>query len=133
MVLLAVSAVAVVATGGLAGRLGRLLGIGSTAITVWDIAKWPVLLLIVGFLFALLYWASPTPAAGSLDHPWQDPGRRGLGRDGRLQRDLGCSGWTGRRSGRIERSRRIVWMINRRIKQVGQFGEPSRVERTIRP
>jgi membrane protein len=59
MVLLAVSAVAVVATGGLAARLGRLLGIGSTAIRVWDIAKWPVLLLIVGFLFALLYWASP--------------------------------------------------------------------------
>jgi membrane protein len=59
MVLLAVSAVAVVATGGLAARLGRLLGIGSTAVRVWDIAKWPVLLLIVGFLFALLYWASP--------------------------------------------------------------------------
>jgi YihY family inner membrane protein len=59
MVLLAVSAVAVVATGGLAARLGRLLGLGSTAVTVWDIAKWPVLLLIVGFLFGLLYWASP--------------------------------------------------------------------------
>jgi YihY family inner membrane protein len=59
MVLLAVSAVAVVATGGLAARLGRLLGIGGTAVRVWDIAKWPVLLLIVGFLFALLYWASP--------------------------------------------------------------------------
>jgi YihY family inner membrane protein len=59
MVLLAVSAVAVVATGGLAGRLGRLLGLGSRVVTVWDVAKWPVLLLIVGFLFALLYWASP--------------------------------------------------------------------------
>jgi YihY family inner membrane protein len=58
-VLLAASAVAVVATGGLADRLGRLLGIASTVVTVWDIAKWPVLLLIVGFLFALLYWASP--------------------------------------------------------------------------
>jgi len=30
-------------------------------------------------------------------------------------------------------SRRIVWTINRMIKQVSQFGEPSRVERTIRP
>jgi YihY family inner membrane protein len=59
MVLLAASAVAVVVTGGLAARIGRLLGIGSTAVRVWDIAKWPVLLLIVGFLFALLYWASP--------------------------------------------------------------------------
>src|SRR4029453_19149503 len=59
MVLLAVSAGAGVATGGLAVRLGRLLGIGSTAVRVWDIAKWPVLLLIVGFFFALLSWASP--------------------------------------------------------------------------
>jgi YihY family inner membrane protein len=59
MTLLAVSAVAVVATGGVAARFGRLLGIGSTAVRVWDIAKWPVLLLIAGFLFGLLYWASP--------------------------------------------------------------------------
>jgi membrane protein len=59
MVLLAVSAVAVVATGGLAGRIGRLLGVGPTAVRVWELAKWPVLLLVVGFLFALLYWASP--------------------------------------------------------------------------
>ena len=43
MVLLAASAVAVVATGTLADRIGRLLGIGSTAVRVWDIAKWPVL------------------------------------------------------------------------------------------
>jgi YihY family inner membrane protein len=59
MVLLAASAVAVVATGGLADRLGRLLGLGSAVVTVWDLAKWPVLLLVVGFMFALLYWASP--------------------------------------------------------------------------
>ena len=59
MVLLAVSALAVVLTGGLADRVGDILGIGSAAVTVWDIAKWPVLLLIVSFMFALLYWAAP--------------------------------------------------------------------------
>jgi membrane protein len=59
VVLLAVSAVAVALTGGLAKQLGDLLGVGSTAITVWDIAKWPVLLLVVSFMFAILYWASP--------------------------------------------------------------------------
>jgi membrane protein len=65
LVLLAVSAVAVVVTGGLADRIGRLLGIGSTAVTVWEIAKWPVLLLlIVSFMFALLYWASPNARQG---------------------------------------------------------------------
>src|SRR5215204_3978882 len=46
IVLLAISAIAVVVTGGLAERAGELLGLGSTAVTVWDIAKWPVLVLI---------------------------------------------------------------------------------------
>ncbi len=59
VVLLALSALAVVLTGGLADQAGRLLGIGKSAVTVWDIAKWPVLLLIVSFMFALLYWAAP--------------------------------------------------------------------------
>ena len=63
MVLLAASAVAVVATGGLAERLGRLLGIASTAVRVWDIAKWPVLLLIVGFCSPCCIGRRPTPGS----------------------------------------------------------------------
>jgi membrane protein len=59
IVLLAASAIAVVVTGGLAGKAGQLLGVGSTAVTVWDIAKWPVLVLIASSLFALLYYATP--------------------------------------------------------------------------
>jgi membrane protein len=59
VVLLVISAVMVVFTGGLAKQVGNLIGVGSTFVTVWDIAKWPVLLLIVSFMFALLYWASP--------------------------------------------------------------------------
>jgi YihY family inner membrane protein len=71
MILLAASAVAVVATGGMADRIGRLLGIGSAVVTVWDIVKWPVLLLVVSFLFALLYWASPNARQG---FRWVTPG-----------------------------------------------------------
>jgi len=71
MVLLAVSAVAVVATGGLADRIGRLLGLGSAVVTAWDLAKWPVLLLLVSFMFALLYWASPNAKQG---FRWVTPG-----------------------------------------------------------
>ena len=59
VVLLAVTALAVVLTGGLARRAGDLLGLGESAVTVWEIAKWPVLLLIVSLMFAILYWASP--------------------------------------------------------------------------
>jgi YihY family inner membrane protein len=71
MVLLAASAVAVVATGGLADRIGRLLGLGSAVVTAWDLVKWPVLLLVVSFMFALLYWASPNAKQG---FRWVTPG-----------------------------------------------------------
>jgi membrane protein len=59
LVLLAVTTLAVVLTGGLAEQVGNLVGLGDTAVTVWNIAKWPVLLLVVSFMFALLYWAAP--------------------------------------------------------------------------
>jgi membrane protein len=59
LVLLALTTIAVVLTGGLAEKVGDLVGLGSTAVTVWNIAKWPVLLLVVSFMFALLYWAAP--------------------------------------------------------------------------
>jgi membrane protein len=72
LLLLAVSTIAVVLTGGLAEKVGDLVGLGSTAVTVWNIAKWPVLLLVVSFMFALLYWAAP-----NVKHPgfrWISPG-----------------------------------------------------------
>jgi membrane protein len=72
MFLLAISALAVVITGGLARAIGDLVGLGDTAVSVWDIAKWPVLLLVVSFMFALLYWAAP-----NVKHPgfrWISPG-----------------------------------------------------------
>jgi membrane protein len=72
LVLLALSAIAVVFTGELADQAGKLLGIGSTALDVWDIAKWPVLLLIVSLMIAVLYWAAP-----NVRHPgfrWLTPG-----------------------------------------------------------
>jgi membrane protein len=59
VLLLTVSAVAVVLTGGLAKQVGNLIGVGASAVTVWDIAKWPVLLLIVALMLAILYYASP--------------------------------------------------------------------------
>jgi membrane protein len=59
LILLALSAVAVVVTGGLATEVGNLIGAGSTAVTAWDIAKWPVLVLVVALMFSILYWAAP--------------------------------------------------------------------------
>jgi membrane protein len=59
MVLLVVSATAVVLTGGLAERVGDVIGLGGTAVTVWDIAKWPVLLVVVSLMVSILYWVAP--------------------------------------------------------------------------
>jgi membrane protein len=59
MLLTAASAVAVTLSGGLAKRAGDLLGLGDTAVQVWSIAKWPVLVVLVSLMFALLYWAAP--------------------------------------------------------------------------
>jgi membrane protein len=72
LVLLTVSALAVVLTGPLAKQIGDIVGLGSTAVTVWDIAKWPVLILVVSFMIALLYYAAP-----NVKHPkfqWVSPG-----------------------------------------------------------
>ena len=71
MVLLVASVLIVVVTGSLARRVGNGLGIGSAAVTAWDIAKWPVLLVIVSIMFAILYWASPNARQG---FRWVSPG-----------------------------------------------------------
>ncbi|MFL6157275.1 MAG: YihY/virulence factor BrkB family protein [Marmoricola sp.] len=59
VVLVAVAAVSLVVTGPVAQAVGDAVGLGSTAVTVWDIAKWPVLLAVVVLVVALLFWATP--------------------------------------------------------------------------
>jgi membrane protein len=72
LVMLAVSAVAVVISGGLAKQVGNLLGVGNSAVTAWDIAKWPVLVLIVSLMFSILYWAAPNVKQPGFR--WMSPG-----------------------------------------------------------
>lgn len=72
MVLLAASAAIVVFTGPLADRVGRTLGVGGTALTVWSIAKWPVLVLLVVLMIAVLYWAAPNVRGRGFR--WVSPG-----------------------------------------------------------
>jgi membrane protein len=71
MILLVAAAAIVVVTGGLAQKVGNILGIGPTAVTVWEIAKWPALLVIIGLILAILYWASPNARRG---FQWVSPG-----------------------------------------------------------
>lgn len=51
--------VGLVVSGPLARELGDRLGMGDTAVRVWEIAKYPVLLLIVVAIVALLYSLTP--------------------------------------------------------------------------
>jgi membrane protein len=59
MVLAGVIAFSVAISGGLAKSLGDVVGLGDTAVDVWAIAKWPVLLVLVSLLLAILYWGAP--------------------------------------------------------------------------
>lgn len=72
VLILATGAVAVVVTGPVARRLGDLLGLGGAAVTAWDVAKWPVLVLLFGLMLSILYYAAP-----NVVHPgfrWVTPG-----------------------------------------------------------
>ena len=59
VVMLVISAVMVIVTGPIASQVGKVFGIGNSIVIVWDIAKWPILLVIVSLMFSLLYWACP--------------------------------------------------------------------------
>jgi membrane protein len=71
-VIVLVGAIAVVFTGSLARQLGKALGVGSSAVTIWDIAKWPVLIILISLLFAMFYWAAPNAKHGGFK--WVTPG-----------------------------------------------------------
>jgi membrane protein len=72
LILLTATAIAVTVTGPLAHKVGELLGVGSAAVTAWDIAKWPVLILIVSLMFSILYYAAPN--VRQLGFRWVTPG-----------------------------------------------------------
>ena len=71
-VIIGITALAVVFTGGLARQLGRILGLGSSVVTIWDIAKWPVIVVLISLVFAVLYRAGPNVKHGGFR--WVSPG-----------------------------------------------------------
>ena len=59
VVLIAASALMVVVTGGIARHVGQVIGASSVLLNIWNIAKWPVLLILFSLMLSVLYWASP--------------------------------------------------------------------------
>jgi membrane protein len=63
---------ALILTGPVASAIGNAVGLGSTAVTIWNIAKWPVMLVVVMLMLAILYWSSPN--AKPAGFRWVSPG-----------------------------------------------------------
>jgi membrane protein len=72
LLLVAFSSIAVVLSGPLAEQAGRVLGVEGAALTIWDLVKWPAIVVVVLTVVAILYHAAP-----NVRHPgfrWITPG-----------------------------------------------------------
>ncbi|ARC58265.1 hypothetical protein AS850_14360 [Frondihabitans sp. 762G35] len=59
VILVVVAALILVLSGGVAQTIGSFIGLGPTVVLVWDIAKWPVLAVIIVVVVAVLYYFAP--------------------------------------------------------------------------
>ncbi|HMU27330.1 MAG TPA: YihY/virulence factor BrkB family protein [Solirubrobacterales bacterium] len=64
VLILALLAIGLVMTGPVVRAVAEPLGIGSTAVDVWNYAKWPVMIVLVLTLFAVLFHFSPNVRTG---------------------------------------------------------------------
>jgi membrane protein len=72
VLLISLVLIAVVVSGPIAHAVGSALGLGDTAVTVWGIAKWPVLLVVLMAMVAGLYYIAPNVRQPRLR--WISPG-----------------------------------------------------------
>jgi membrane protein len=72
VLVLVLGAVIVVVSGSIADAVGNAIGAGHTAVLAWGIVKWPLLVVLVSVLLALLFWASPNAKQGHI--MWISPG-----------------------------------------------------------
>jgi membrane protein len=59
VIIVALLAAMLVVSGPVAEAVGGVLGLGGVFLTVWNIAKWPVIVLLVIVVIAILYYATP--------------------------------------------------------------------------
>jgi len=70
--MLAIVVVALIVSGPLATAIGEAIGLGDTALTIFNIVKWPVLLVIVSLMLAILYYSAPNAKLPGFQ--WISPG-----------------------------------------------------------
>ena len=61
LVFAALVTIGLVISGPVAQSVGDVIGLGDTAVEVWDIAKWPVMVLLVAVMLAILFYWAPEP------------------------------------------------------------------------
>ena len=59
VILAGMVAIGLVVSGPVARAIGDAIGLGETAVTVWNVLKWPVLLGLAALVVAILYYATP--------------------------------------------------------------------------
>jgi membrane protein len=59
VLLISLTLIAVVVSGPIAEAVGKALGVGDSGVTIWGVAKWPVILLVLMGMVAGLYYVAP--------------------------------------------------------------------------
>jgi membrane protein len=72
VLLVALLLVALVVTGPVAKAIGDQIGLGSTAVTIYQIAKWPIMAGVVLVILAVLYYLAPSARLPRIQ--WLSPG-----------------------------------------------------------
>jgi membrane protein len=72
VLMLALVVLGLVVSGPLAEAIGNAVGLGGAAVTAFDWGKWPVLLIVVMIMLAILYFASPNAKLPGFK--WISPG-----------------------------------------------------------
>ena len=72
LVILLIGVLIVVLSGPVAEQIGDLLGLGETTVLVWNIVKWPILVVLISVLLAVLFWAAPNAKQQGIK--WVSPG-----------------------------------------------------------
>ncbi len=61
-----------VLSGPVVDAIARAIGIGETGVTIWNIAKWPVVLIVLALMIAVLYYSTPNVKLRGFK--WVSPG-----------------------------------------------------------
>jgi membrane protein len=70
--LVLVTGILVFVGGGFAGDLFGFVGLGSTAVDIWNVARWPAALLVATLVFSFIYYI--TPDVQQRSWRWMTPG-----------------------------------------------------------